>query len=45
MDLRNKVAIITGGTHGIGAETAFALATQGTHIALFARNAGDGTVS
>ena len=45
MDLRNKVAIITGGTHGIGAETAFALATQGTHIALVARNAGDGTVS
>ncbi len=44
MDLRNKVAVITGGTHGIGAETAIALAAQGAHIALVSRNAGDGTV-
>ncbi|HRN56513.1 MAG TPA: SDR family oxidoreductase [Agriterribacter sp.] len=44
MDLHNKVAIITGGTQGIGAETALALAAQGAHIALVARHTGDGTV-
>ncbi|HRO44799.1 SDR family oxidoreductase [Agriterribacter sp.] len=44
MDLHNKVALITGGTHGIGAETAIALAAQGAHIALVARHTGDGTV-
>jgi NAD(P)-dependent dehydrogenase (short-subunit alcohol dehydrogenase family) len=44
MDLQNKVAVITGGTHGIGAATALYLAKQGTEIALVARNAGDGEI-
>jgi 3-oxoacyl-[acyl-carrier protein] reductase len=44
MDLQNKVAVITGGTHGIGASTALYLAKQGTEIALVARNAGDGKI-
>ncbi|MEJ0103942.1 MAG: SDR family oxidoreductase [Bacteroidota bacterium] len=41
MELQNKIAIITGGTHGIGASTALKLAQQGAKIALIARNAGD----
>jgi len=44
MELQHKIAIVTGGTHGIGAETAIALATAGAGIALIARNAGDGTI-
>ncbi|MBX3257087.1 MAG: SDR family oxidoreductase [Chitinophagaceae bacterium] len=44
MQLRGKTAIITGGTHGIGAATALQLAQQGAGIALIARNEGDGTV-
>lgn len=44
MELSNKTAIITGGTHGIGAETALALARQGVSIALVARNSGDGVL-
>lgn len=38
MDLINKVALITGGTHGIGAATAINLAKQGAKISLVARN-------
>lgn len=38
MNLQNKIALITGGTHGIGAETALKLAKEGAHIALVARN-------
>ncbi|MEO5995183.1 MAG: SDR family oxidoreductase [Chitinophagaceae bacterium] len=38
MDLTNKVALITGGTHGLGAETAIKLAKQGVIITLVARN-------
>ncbi|MGC4035201.1 MAG: SDR family oxidoreductase [Chitinophagaceae bacterium] len=41
MELQNKAAVITGGTHGIGAATALKLAKEGTHLALVARNAGD----
>ncbi len=44
MRLQNKIAIITGGTYGIGAETAIALAKEGAGIALIARHAGDGQV-
>lgn len=38
MDLKNKVALITGGTHGIGAEAALQLASQGMKLCLVARN-------
>lgn len=44
MQVRNKIAIVTGGTHGIGAETALQLARQGAGIALVARNPGDGAL-
>lgn len=37
MDLTNKVALITGGTHGIGAATAIKLARKGAKICLIAR--------
>lgn len=39
MDLRNKVCLITGGTSGIGAATALAMAKQGAHIAVTGRSA------
>ncbi len=42
MELQNKIALITGGTHGIGAQTALELAKEGVGIALVARNTGDG---
>jgi NAD(P)-dependent dehydrogenase (short-subunit alcohol dehydrogenase family) len=38
MELTNKVALITGGTQGIGAETALMLASQGVRVSLVARN-------
>jgi NAD(P)-dependent dehydrogenase (short-subunit alcohol dehydrogenase family) len=44
MDIQNKVAIITGGTHGIGAATALALAGRGAAVALVARNTADNDI-
>lgn len=41
MNISNKVALITGGTHGIGLETALTLAKDGTNICLVARNEVD----
>lgn len=38
MDLTNKVALITGGTQGIGAATALRLACEGARVTLVARN-------
>jgi NAD(P)-dependent dehydrogenase (short-subunit alcohol dehydrogenase family) len=41
MNLENRVALITGGTRGIGAATAIALAEAGANLALAARNLDD----
>ncbi len=41
MDLKNKVCLVTGGTKGIGAAAAIAIAEQGGNIALIARNVDD----
>lgn len=38
MELQNKVAVITGGTQGIGAETALLLAKAGASVCLVARD-------
>src|SRR6476619_3011118 len=44
MNLTNKVALITGGTHGIGAETAIEMAKQGVKVSLIARNIDNATI-
>ena len=41
MDLTNTVSLITGGTRGIGAATAIALAERGSNIAIAARRLDD----
>jgi len=41
MNLTNKVALITGGTRGIGAATALALAKQGASVAIIGRREDD----
>jgi 3-oxoacyl-[acyl-carrier protein] reductase len=40
MRLQSRTALITGGTKGIGAATALALAMEGAHVALVAKNGG-----
>ena len=44
MELKNKVALITGGTHGIGAKTALKLVSEGVKVSLVARNAGNADI-
>ena len=41
MELTQKVALVTGGTKGIGAATALALAREGAEIALIGRHDDD----
>jgi len=41
MDLKNKACLITGGTKGIGAATAVALAQHGADVAIVGRNLDD----
>lgn len=41
MQLPNKIALITGGTKGIGAATALALAQAGAHVSVVARTIDD----
>lgn len=44
MELKHKVALITGGTHGIGAATALRLVSNDARVSLVARNAGNATI-
>ncbi|MFQ5824678.1 MAG: SDR family oxidoreductase [bacterium] len=41
MDLKNKVALVTGAGRGIGRATAFALAKEGTHVVIASRTMSD----
>ncbi len=38
MELKNKIALVTGGSRGIGAATALALAREGAHVAISSRH-------
>ena len=44
MNIKNKVALITGGTHGIGAKTALKLVSEGVKVSLVARSAGEADI-
>ena len=44
MDLRNKTALVTGGTHGIGAAIALQLSREGANICVVSRNGSDTAV-
>ena len=42
MELKNTVAVVTGGNGGLGQRICHALAAQGVHVAVvYARSAGD----
>lgn len=43
--LKNKVALVTGGTSGIGKVTALALAAHGVHVVLTGRRAAEGNAA
>jgi len=45
MDLANKIALVTGGTKGIGAATAVLFARQGADVAVVARNIDDASAA
>ncbi|AJW98824.1 SDR family NAD(P)-dependent oxidoreductase [Burkholderia gladioli pv. gladioli] len=42
LTLQGKVALVTGGTRGVGAQMAYALAAAGAHVAVLGRDAGAG---
>src|SRR5436190_4410136 len=44
MDIKNKVALITGGTHGIGSKSALKLVSEGVKVSLVARNANNADI-
>jgi NAD(P)-dependent dehydrogenase (short-subunit alcohol dehydrogenase family) len=41
LELKGRLAVVTGGSRGIGKATAFALAREGANVALIARNMAD----